>query len=153
MVHVEETFAEVSQGYGYYYKLYMHIDPQWNQANFLLQATRRLSLTHAGTTDLCEATSTLVETVTETVYKRVMNALENHDISVSRSLRDDIFDSCFVKNPFDGLSTRATREAYYRKHFHYVVSLSVLSVCNYYTFQIYDLQFLYLKGAASCNIE
>ena len=82
-----------------------------------------------------------------------MNASENHDISVSSSLRDDIFDSCFVKNPFDGLSTGAPREAYYRKHFHYVVSLSVLSVFNYYTFQIYDLQFLYLKGATSCNIE
>ena len=32
-------------------------DPQWNNAQFLLRATKQLSLTHAGVTDLCETTS------------------------------------------------------------------------------------------------
>ena len=97
-------------------------DPQWNNAQFLLRATKQLSLTHAGVTDLCETTSSYVGRITEKVYRNVISTLNSHEVTISDSMQKDIMDSCIISNAFDGLSTRATRESYYRKQFHYVVS-------------------------------
>ena len=55
------------------------VDPLWDNAQFILCASSLLSLTHAGVTDLCDASS-FVEKLTENVYSDVIRTLFSHDI-------------------------------------------------------------------------
>ena len=98
------------------------MDPQWNQAQFLLRSAKQLSLTHSGVTDMCESTRSFVESINQDVYKKVIRTLDSHKVTLNDDLKSDLLDSCMVKDLFDCLSTRASRESYFRKNFHYVVS-------------------------------
>ena len=64
--------------------------------------------------------------------------MNSHEVIISDSLKEDLQESCILTNAFDGISTRATRECYYRKHFHYVVSLT------FYTSNILKLNLTYI---------
>ena len=99
-----------------------NVDPQWNQAQFLLRSAKQLSLAHSGVTDMCESTRSFVESINQDVYKKVIRTLDSHKVTLNDDLKSDLLDSCMVKDLFDGLSTRASRESYFRKNFHYVVS-------------------------------
>ena len=79
-------------------------------------------LTHSGVTDMCGSTRSFVESINQDVYKKVIRTLDSHKVTLNDDLKSDLLDSCMVKDLFDGLSTRASRESYFRKNFHYVVS-------------------------------
>ena len=94
---------------------------QHDSALFLLKMSNSLSLTHAGVDEMCELTQSFVETVTDKIKDRLFEILERNNIDKSSQLSKELAMTCKVDDIFSGLSTRATREAFYRQNFQYVV--------------------------------
>ena len=112
-----------------------NVDPHWDQALFLLKATEQHSLTYSGVESLCESTQGFVEAVLDQVVSKVKEKLREHDISPT--LEEDITQLCQPGDLFEGLTSRYSREAYYERHFNYVVSNAVF--CTYF-------KLLYVRG-------
>jgi hypothetical protein len=90
-------------------------------ALFLLKASHSLSLTHSGVDELCQSTQSFVESVASNIKHQVFLALQSKNVELTPDVQSHIATACNVDDLFNGLSTRATREAFYRNNLHFLV--------------------------------
>ena len=102
------------------------VELKWKNAKFLLGAKEQLRLTHAGVDDLCGLVQSFVEDVCEEMSQRIETRLARG--VGGTSLRNELLDACNPGDLFSDLTTRYSREKYYKEHFNYVVSIKTLKL-------------------------
>ena len=119
---------------------------QRQQALYLLRTATQLSLTHSGTDVLYESTQNFISNVLDQVLENVLEKLEEQNTVIDDAMQQSITQTCSSRSLIDGLTTRATREAYYRRHLNYVVSCS-----NTYSYYMYTTTYLHISQTHTCT--
>ena len=88
------------------------MDQQWESAHFLLHVTEEHSLTDSGVDSLCESTQWFVDKICSQVSERIKAVLP---ADVDSALRQSLLAACKPGDLFTGLTTRYSREKYYRE--------------------------------------
>ena len=111
------------------------VDEQWDNALFLMRVTQEHSLTHEGVESFCVTAQSFAETICEYIQKEIETVLSRRvEENVDDCLREELIDQCKVGDLFEGLTSRHSKEQYYKDHFNYTVSYQDSFTCSMYVF-------------------
>lgn len=101
------------------------MDPQWDDALFLLRISQEHSLTHHGISDICETMQSYAEMLCHEVAQKIEKKLATID-GIGPAITEELISLCEPSDRFASLKSRHLREKYYERHYNYVVSFSFI---------------------------